>query len=434
MNKIITLLFVFAFYSNMTAQTTAIPDTAFEQKLIALGVDSDGAVNGQILNSDATAVNRLVLVGGNISDLTGIEAFVNLDTFYCYNNQITSLDLSSNVTLDLLNCSNNQLTSLDVLSNIALERLDCSINQLTSLDISSNTLLTTLFCNSNQLTSLDISPCINLLDFGCSDNQLTSLDVSSCPFLNALACSSNQLTSLDVSINVDLFYFECNNNRPFFRICVSNLNYMNLWVKDATAAYVTDCYPKAIEGNITIDSNSNCLADTLEQRGGQHIVHFEQIGTGATYDFSTDTAGYYVAYLDTGTYIVTIAQSNPYWQICPSSQQITVDTNYVIQTVDWSLQTLVSCAALEVDVAAPFLRMTGGGSHYTVSYCNNGTKTASNVYVEVDIDTDLNVLGSSIPIVSQVGSIYRFNIGNVDVFEYGSFSINVKVDTSAQFE
>ena len=54
-------------------------------------------------------------------------------------------------------CYNNQLTSLDVSHNTALTQLACSNNQLTSLDVSHNTALTWLWCYNNQLTSLDVS-------------------------------------------------------------------------------------------------------------------------------------------------------------------------------------------------------------------------------------------------------------------------------------
>ena len=40
----------------------------------------------------------------SISDMTGIEAFVNLDTLYCNDNQLTSLDVSGCIALHSSNC------------------------------------------------------------------------------------------------------------------------------------------------------------------------------------------------------------------------------------------------------------------------------------------------------------------------------------------
>ena len=64
-----------------------------------------------------------------------------LTTLYCYDNQLTSLDVSNNTALTTLWCYYNQLTSLDVSNNTALTRLDCSpmdvngVNQLATLYI-----------------------------------------------------------------------------------------------------------------------------------------------------------------------------------------------------------------------------------------------------------------------------------------------------------
>jgi Leucine-rich repeat (LRR) protein len=112
----------------------SITDDAFLNALIEEGVDTNG--DGIISLAEAEAVISLDVYRENISDLTGIELFVNLEALFC---------------------SRNQLTSLNVSNNTALTRLWCGWNQLTSLDVSNNTALTDLFCGNNQLTSLDIS-------------------------------------------------------------------------------------------------------------------------------------------------------------------------------------------------------------------------------------------------------------------------------------
>jgi hypothetical protein len=76
--------------------------------------------------------------------------------------------------------------------------------------------------------------------------------------------------------------------------------------------------------------------------------------------------------------------------------------------------------------------MTGGGSTYTIDYCNNGTAPAYGAYIEVVLDPFLNVIGTGLPIVSQLGNVYTFNLDTLDIDECGSFNINVIVDTSAQ--
>ena len=140
------LVFVFLFLSNIYSQTTAIPDTNFEQALIDLGIDSDATINGSVLTADISGVNSLNVSTKNISDLTGIEDFAGLTSLDCRENQLVNLDISKNIALTDLECRLNQLTNLDVSKNIALTSLDCRSNQLTSLDVSQNTALEIFTC------------------------------------------------------------------------------------------------------------------------------------------------------------------------------------------------------------------------------------------------------------------------------------------------
>jgi hypothetical protein len=185
-------------------QNVNIPDATFKANLVG---DSFINTNGdtEIQVAEAAAFTGTIGCSNmNISNLTGIEAFTALTILSCWDNQLTSLDVSNNIYLTYLRCDANQLTNLDVSANTLLTSLDCYRNQLTNLDLSQNTALTDLYCWNNQLTSLDVSqnPLLNV--FYCSDNQITSLDVSQNTNLMYLSCGNNQLTSLDVSQNTAL--------------------------------------------------------------------------------------------------------------------------------------------------------------------------------------------------------------------------------------
>lgn len=106
------------------AQTTAIPDANFEQFLVNQGIDTNG-MNGNILNTDAEAVTTLNVSVSNITDFTGLEAFVNLVTLNLQTNQFTTLPLATLTNLEELRFNNNNaLVSLDVSSNTKLKTLD----------------------------------------------------------------------------------------------------------------------------------------------------------------------------------------------------------------------------------------------------------------------------------------------------------------------
>ena len=68
-----------------------IPDQNFLNELLDAGIDQDN--DGQISHSEAEAAPSLFLRPSNIKDLSGIEAFINLDTLVVEVNPIASPDL-----------------------------------------------------------------------------------------------------------------------------------------------------------------------------------------------------------------------------------------------------------------------------------------------------------------------------------------------------
>ena len=195
-----------------------IPDAAFLNALIIGGVDTNG--DGKISPAEAEVVTYLNVSEKGISDMTGIEAFINLDTLFCSKNQLTSLDVSENAGLHILLCPGNQLTSLNVSSNFALTVLQCYDNQLTSVDVSNRPDLYIFHCFNNRLTSLDVTKSTKLVHFWCYDNQLNSLDVSNNTMLKSLYCENNQLASLDVSNNTRLRNLKLGEMPSLTEVCV----------------------------------------------------------------------------------------------------------------------------------------------------------------------------------------------------------------------
>ena len=221
------------------SQNVNIPDKAFLNALIENGIDVNK--DSLISYSEAKAVTYLEVDGKSISDLTGIEAFINLISLHCFNNQLTSLDVSANKAMQYLYCGYNQITSLNLPNNNSFGQLDCRDNRLTSLDVSGLTYLYYLFCTGNQLTTLDVSKntYLQALECGynqltrlviplntsihwlyCQNNQLTSLDVKMLPYLSSLNCSRNQLTSLNVSMNTSLRNLDVSFMPSLYQVCV----------------------------------------------------------------------------------------------------------------------------------------------------------------------------------------------------------------------
>lgn len=153
-----------------------IPDRGFLDALIGQGVDENG--DGTISTVEAEAFTFLVIPPSEISDLRGLEAFINLDSFSITLNPLSGIDLSANTSLRYLECTSCELSTLDVSKNPLLETLICGRNSLSELDISLNQLLLTLVLNNNLFTSLDLSANTRLTKMISCGNQLTSLDIS----------------------------------------------------------------------------------------------------------------------------------------------------------------------------------------------------------------------------------------------------------------
>lgn len=175
---------------NPNAQLVSIPDANFRDALFSEGLILDASSEMCELTEKGTAATMFdFLPGCGISDLTGIEAFENLEMLYSAMNSITHLDLSKNLALKTLVTSWNpieelilgevDITSLSLtnslstqgypmvyskqftISSAKLQTLDLSYNsQLQMIDISGCTALTTLTarsCNRNMIIRMSRS-------------------------------------------------------------------------------------------------------------------------------------------------------------------------------------------------------------------------------------------------------------------------------------
>ncbi|MDR1321884.1 MAG: cell wall-binding repeat-containing protein, partial [Gracilibacteraceae bacterium] len=169
--------------------------------------------SGPIYDIDVASITSLDVTGRNIASLAGIKHFTALESLYCYNNLLTTLDVSDNAALEQLYCAENQLSALDVSQNSNLSELNCGYNPLKTLDTTNNDKLKILWCFENELTSLDVSGNPALESLWLSSNQLTDIDVSNNPALKILGCQRNQLTNLDLSHNSALELLNCSGNQ-----------------------------------------------------------------------------------------------------------------------------------------------------------------------------------------------------------------------------
>lgn len=157
------------FLEPVAINATNFPDEKFRNYLLAQSYGKDAVLT----EDEMLTITELDVSKKGISKLIGIEHFTALKYLYCYDNSLTSLDVSKNTTLIVLLCSDNRLESLDVTKNTELRNLHCFGNSLTSLDVSKNTALKELFCYRNSLKSLDVSKNTALTNLSCYGNQIS---------------------------------------------------------------------------------------------------------------------------------------------------------------------------------------------------------------------------------------------------------------------
>ena len=185
-----------------TAQNIPDPNFAF-----AISLNCPACIDsGNNLTPAAQNLTYLSISDDNISNLAGIEGFINLKTLKCSGNQLNFLPPLPN-TLQHLECIHNQLSSLPVLPD-SLRYLYCSHNPLDSLPALPAS-LESLICDYNQLSSLPVLP-DSLTYLYCAHNQLSSLPALPNGFVH-LDCSDNSLNSLP-SLPNTLKFLYCHRN------------------------------------------------------------------------------------------------------------------------------------------------------------------------------------------------------------------------------
>lgn len=226
---ILSLSIVFIFLIGFSqGEIVNIPDTNFKAYLVGnatINTNNDT----EISIAEAEATDIMNCYNKSISDLTGINYFVNLTRLDCESNLLTSLDVTGLTSLNTLICNNNKLIELNVSGLSKLTSLHCGENNLSKLNISILDKLQYLICDQNRLTSLIVKS-ENLVSLTCFQNQLIKLDISRSTKLNSLYCHINQLKTICISESID-----------------TNALYA---IKDASAKLSTTCSPVGLEEEV----------------------------------------------------------------------------------------------------------------------------------------------------------------------------------------
>lgn len=80
-----------------------------------------------------------------------------------------------------------------------------------------------------------------------------------------------------------------------------------------------------------------------------------------------------------------------------------------------------TCPLMEVNIKAA----NNNSGLYYISYCNHGNGDALNAFVEIELTEGFSIAQSTLPIVSQVGNKYRFDLGDVVSANCSAFYLEI---------
>lgn len=185
-----------------------------------------------------------------------------------------------------------------------------------------------------------------------------------------------------------------------------------------------------LSGHVIRDVSENCLADSGESGLAGWLVRAE--GTSDTIYGVTNSVGKYVIGVPLGNYVVTAIPANNLWELCPVGTVVNVNvTGDTFPVDDILVKKVFDCPALTVSIGTNLLRRCFSTNYYFVSYCNQGTATAEDAYILITLDPFLLPVGASLPYTDLGNNILRFDLGEINVGECGSFSLQVKVSCDA---
>ncbi len=185
-------------------------------------------------------------------------------------------------------------------------------------------------------------------------------------------------------------------------------------------------YNNTLAGTVAVDDISDCVFTPGETPVNNWLVTATKNGVFFGADF-TDEFGAYTLQLDTGNFVITVIPQNNYWDVCFNDIPLSFTGNNQTASIDFLIAPDIMCPDLSVNALIPWVTACASSTIY-IDYCNYGTTTANNASVQVNLDTSLIVNSSSIPwLVISSDNIVTFDLGDIDPFECGNFTLDVSL-------
>jgi hypothetical protein len=250
-----------------------IPDPLLKTLLL-------GNVDGQIIDANdddqitygeaLTFMGNLSTSSYNITDMTGIEAFENMQGLEIrFAASISELDISALTelrTLSFTQETDENVSEIDISNNLLLETISIFGVPLGILDLSSHVNLTSFTCNSCSLTSIDVTENVLLTILNLPNNDLSEIDLQSNTALTFLALSGNPLNAIDLTVLTELEDLQITGDFTSIDLSAqTKLRYLNMQDLKTPVVDLTN-NEELYEVNITgSDDEGNVVSSAVEE-------------------------------------------------------------------------------------------------------------------------------------------------------------------------
>ena len=184
-------------------------------------------------------------------------------------------------------------------------------------------------------------------------------------------------------------------------------------------------YNNVISGTISIDENDNCLFEDSESPAENWIVTAHKPGLATPFGTVSDAFGAYSLPVDTGNYTIHLTPQSNTWESCNNNTEVNFTAFQQAATVDFPISATTDCPAMVVSLAAPIVRPCLARPVY-LTYCNAGSVTATDAFLEVQLDPLLTPVSSSIPWDNlSTDNLLTWNIGDLEPLECGDITLSL---------
>jgi uncharacterized repeat protein (TIGR01451 family) len=179
--------------------------------------------------------------------------------------------------------------------------------------------------------------------------------------------------------------------------------------------------PFYLSGNIFSDDNNNCVQNVSENGLKNYTIKFTS-NTDTIYRTTQNNGKYVVAIADTGLYHAELIPNLDYpYHEASNCNNYSIQLRDTINTANFAMTPTISCPLNTVNVSTnTWFRRCVKNTFY-VSYCNNGSAISTNTFIDIKLDRLLRLDSTSITYTILPDNVYRFNIGNLDYFDCGTF-------------